>query len=186
MSEPTQVRSDVPSPHTLRNRLGRALWAGGSVLFRMVPTPLHGVRRAILRAFGAKLAPRCYVYPSVRIWAPWNLEMGQHSSLGDRVICYNVAPIRVGAFATVSQYAHLCTASHDHADPAMPLTTAPIDIEEGAWVCADAFVSMGVRIGRNAVIGARAVVTKSMPANTVCVGFPCKPLKPRFAEGGAQ
>lgn len=178
----TEVRSDVPSPHSLRNKLGRALWVFGALIFRVVPSPLHGVRRTILRAFGAKLAAKCYVYPTVRIWAPWNLEMGPHSCLAPGVICYNVAPIRVGAYATVSQYAHLCAASHDHTDPAMPLITAPIEIGEGAWICADAFVSMGVRIGRNAVIGARAVVTRDMPENMVCVGFPCKPIKIRFTK----
>jgi acetyltransferase-like isoleucine patch superfamily enzyme len=40
-------------------------------------------------------------------------------------------------------------------------------------------VGPGVSIGRGAVIGARAVVTKSMPAWMVCAGNPCKPLKRR-------
>ena len=42
-----------------------------------------------------------------------------------------------------------------------------------------AFVGPGVNIGRGAVIGARAVVTKNMPAWMVCAGNPCKPLKQR-------
>jgi putative colanic acid biosynthesis acetyltransferase WcaF len=37
-----------------------------------------------------------------------------------------------------------------------------------------------VTIGEGAVIGARSLVTKSMPAWTVCAGSPCKPLKKRI------
>jgi acetyltransferase-like isoleucine patch superfamily enzyme/dTDP-4-dehydrorhamnose 3,5-epimerase-like enzyme len=45
-------------------------------------------------------------------------------------------------------------------------------VEEGASVGANATILPGVRIGRNAMIGAGAVVTKSVPANAVVVGNP--------------
>jgi putative colanic acid biosynthesis acetyltransferase WcaF len=175
---------DQPSPHGLRNKLGRVAWLGAWLLFfRLTPTPLHVLRCFVLRLFGADVSLRAHVYPSVRIWAPWNLEMAAGACLGPDVLCYNVARVRLGAHATVSQRAHLCAASHDYRDPKMPVIAAPITIESGAWVAADAFVAMGVRIGRNAVIGARAVVTKDMPPGMICVGHPCRPVKPRFPAG---
>jgi len=166
---------------TLGNKLARTAWAiVYHAIFRWVPPPLHGVRRVILRAFGAQLRGDCHIYPSVQIWAPWNLRMEDGACLAPGVICYNVAKVALGRNARVSQHAHLCAASHDHEDRRMPLISAPITIGAGAWVCADAFVSMGVTIGRDAVIGARAVVTKDMPAGMVCVGFPCRPVRPRW------
>jgi putative colanic acid biosynthesis acetyltransferase WcaF len=175
---------DQPSPHGLANKLGRVAWSVvWLIAFRYTPTPLHVVRCLVLRLFGANVSLRAHVYPSVRIWAPWNLEMAAHACLGPEVLCYDVAPIRLGAHATVSQRVHLCAASHDYRDPRMPVVSAPITIESGAWVAADAFVAMGVRIGRNAVIGARSVVTKDMPAGMVCVGHPCRPVKPRSPAG---
>jgi len=184
-SAAVEVQSDQPSSHGFRNKAGRVLWAlAYHLLFKWIPRPIHAPRRVILRLFGAKIASTAKVAPDVIIWAPWNLIMEPNSVMGPKVNCYNVAAIRIGRQATVSQFAHLCAASHDHTDPTLPLTTAPITIEDGAWVCTDVFVSMGVTIGRNAVIGARAVVTRSMPAGMVCVGFPCKPLKPRFPEAG--
>ncbi len=63
---------------------------------------------------------------SVKIFAPWNLQMGRTSCLAEGVDCYNVARITLGDHATVSQRAFLCTASHDYDDPAMPLIGAPI------------------------------------------------------------
>lgn len=53
----------------------------------------------------------------------------------------------------------------------------PVTIEDGAWIGAGVIILPGVRIGKNAVIGAGSVVTKDIPANVVAVGNPCKVLR---------
>lgn len=117
--------------------------------------------------------------PSTKIWAPWNLTMDAEACLSHHVDCYCVAPIHLGAHTTVSQYAHLCAASHDLEDPNMALITAPIRIDEGAWICAGAFVGMGVRVREGGVIAAHAVVTRDVPAWTVVSGNPARHLRDR-------
>lgn len=165
---------------SLANRLGRVLWgAVWLLLYRPSPRPLHAWRRFLLRAFGAQVGRRAHPYPSARIWAPWNLVMGEGSCLADRVDCYCVDKVTLGAWATVSQYSYLCTASHDYQDPAMPLVTAPITIEPRAWVTADVFVGPGVTLGEGAVAGARAVVIKDVPPWTVAAGNPAVPIGTR-------
>jgi putative colanic acid biosynthesis acetyltransferase WcaF len=150
---------------------------------RLSPTPLFAWRRLLLRAFGAKVGRGVKVYPSVRVWAPWNLEMGEHSTLGPDVDCYNVARVRIGAHALVSQYSFLCAATHDHHQPRLPLVTAPIEVGEGAWVAADVFVGPGVTIGEGAVVGARASVYKDVSPWTVVGGNPARFLKRREVTG---
>lgn len=164
-----------PSPFSLRNRLARLLW--GTVwlfLFRPSPKPFHAWRRGLLRLFGARIASSANIHASARIWAPWNLEMSDHSCLSFGVDCYDVAPVRIGRYATVSQYSFLCTASHDIDDADMALVSAPITVEDHGWVAADVFVGPGVVIGEGAVIGARASVFKSVPPWTVMVGNPAR------------
>ena len=176
---PLRVASP-PSPFPVWHRAARLAWAvvEGTV-FRLSPPPLHWWRVVLLRLFGARVHATAHVYPTVRTWAPWNLALGPDACLAPDVRVYNVDRVVLGPRALVSQGAHLCTASHDHEDPAFPLVHAPIRIGEDAWVCADAFVAMGVTIGRGAVIGARAVVLRDMPAGMVCVGFPCRPVRAR-------
>ncbi len=181
MNEPlTGIDPRSQASFSLRNRIMRALWGvAGTVLCRWTPRPLHAWRALVLRLFGARLGRGCHVYPGVRVWAPWNLVMEDEASLGDGVICYNIATITVGRRAVVSQGAHLCTGTHDFEDPSFQLVAKPITIGAEAWICAEAFISPGVTIGEGAVIGARALVTADMPAWMVCAGMPAKPLKPR-------
>jgi len=115
----------------------------------------------------------------VRIWGPWNLEMGDHSCLGPSVDCYNVAPISLGPFCTVSQYTYLCAAAHDYTRASMPLVTKPIRLGARSWIAADVFVGPGVTIGEGAVVGARSLVLRDIEAWVVAAGHPARVLGPR-------
>jgi putative colanic acid biosynthesis acetyltransferase WcaF len=134
----------------------------------------------ILRLFGATVAPTAHPYPRSRIFAPWNLIMGEHSCLANDVDCYCVAPVRLGIHVTISQYAHLCTATHDYDQPTFPLVTRAIWVNDYAWVAAGAFVAPGVTIGEGAIVGARAVVAKDVRPWTVVVGNPARQVKTRI------
>ncbi len=186
MNSPFDI-SQNRSPHSFVNKAGRTLWGVVYLIFfRPTPKVLHGWRRMILRLFGAKIHPTAKVFNSAKVWAPWNLEMEEYACISFDVDCYNVAPIKMGPHSTVSQYSFLCTASHDMDDPAMKLTTAPITIGAGAWICADVFVAPGVTIGDGAVIGARSSVFTSIPANKIAAGNPCKVLRDRIDRPGGE
>lgn len=167
-----------------RHQLVRLLWtATWTVCARWLPRSLaSGWKRMLLRAFGVKIAPEAVVYSSARIYYPANLVMEEYACLASDVDCYNVAPIHIGRFATVSQGAFLCTASHDINSSRHELTTSPITIAAQAWVGAEAFVGMGVTVGEGAVVGARGVVFKDVEAWTVVDGNPAKFIKKRVIK----
>ena len=169
-------------PHrlSLANRAGRSLWqVVWLLLFRPTPRLLHPWRCLLLRIFGAKLGKAVHPYPSARIWAPWNLEMGDHACLSEEVDCYCVDKIRIGANSTISQYSFLCSASHDYNTESFPLVVAPITIGERVWIAADVFVAPGVTIGSGAVVTARSSVFSDLPEWMVAKGNPAVPVKPR-------
>lgn len=179
----TDARSEAS--FTLANRAVRALWGVTyMLLFRPSPRFLHGWRRLVLRLFGAKVGRGAHVYPRVRIWAPWHLDIGDEAGIADGAILYSQAPIRIGARAVVSQGAHLCTGTHDYQSRTFQLVAKPIVVGSGAWIAAEAFVHPGVTIGDEAVVGARSVVTRDLPPRTVCAGNPCRQVGIR--ERGAK
>jgi putative colanic acid biosynthesis acetyltransferase WcaF len=168
---------------TLKNRIARLIWqVVSSIFFRLSPRPFHKWRALLLRMFGAKLGKGVHVYPGVKIWAPWNVEFGDQAGVGNGAILYSQGKILIGIKAIISQGAHICAGTHDYTKVGHPLVTAPIVIGDFAWVAAESFIHPGVVIGEGAVIGARSVVTKDMPAWMVCAGHPCKPLKERVME----
>ncbi len=54
---------------------------------------------------------------------------------------------------------------------------APITIGNNVWIGGGAIICPGVTIGDNSSIGAGSVVTKSIPANKVAVGNPCRVIR---------
>lgn len=174
-------KDKCPSSHSLSNKLGRVVWAlVWGTLFRWSPRVFFGWRRFLLRCFGARIGKNARISPSVRVWAPWNLTVGDEVAIAHDVDCYCVDRLTIGDHATVSQYSFLCTASHDIFDPHMRLTTAPIVIGGQSWVCAGVFVSLGVTIGEGAVAGAMSVVTRDVAPWTVVAGNPAKQIRERI------
>jgi putative colanic acid biosynthesis acetyltransferase WcaF len=165
------------------NKVGRAAWTVVSgTLFRWSPVLCFGWRRLLLRLFGARLAATARVYPSCRIWAPWNLAMDDDACLGPDVHCLNVAAISVGAEVTVSFGTVLCTASHDIHRADRRLISGPITLERGAFLFAEAFICMNVTIGEGAVVAARAFVRRDVAAYEVVAGNPAQVVAMRQME----
>ena len=187
-SQPVNPESEgLPVPYqnllSISNRVGRLLWTVcWALLFRPTPTFLNGWRVFVLRCFGAVIGRRCAIDPSCRIWAPWNMEIGDDCQLDARVDCYTVGRITVEDRSIISQGAYLCSASHDFTNPAFPLTFAPIRIGSDVWVAARAFIRPGIVVGQGAVIGACAVVTKDVAPWTVVAGNPARLVKRRNVE----
>jgi putative colanic acid biosynthesis acetyltransferase WcaF len=139
-------------------------------------------RVLLLKCFGAKIEWSSHVYASVKIWAPWNLQIGANSSLGPNVDCYNQGNISIGYNTIISQKTYLCASTHEYAKKDFPLILKPIKIGNGVWVAADAFIGPAVVIGNNAVIAARSVIIKNVDKNTIVGGNPAKFIKSRSFE----
>lgn len=163
------------------NRFRRQIWnLTCAILFKPSPRPCHAWRAFLLKMFGAKIGRHAHVYPNARIWAPWNLEIGNHVGIADGVTIYSMDTIRIGDYCVISQGAHLCGGSHDYNSANFQLVAAPIILESRVWVCADVFIAPGVTIPRGSVIGARSVVTRSLPDTwTVYAGMPARKIAER-------
>lgn len=172
---------------SVQNRVGRALWMLCSFFFfrPFAGRVFNRWRIFLLRRFGAQIGKNCQVYATVRIWAPWNLTLGDYVALGPRCECYSADKITIGSMVTVSQDAYLCTASHDIGSIMKPLITKPIVIESYCWVCARVFVGPGVVMHEGSVAGACAVVTKSAEPWSVVGGNPAKVIKKRVIRDEA-
>jgi putative colanic acid biosynthesis acetyltransferase WcaF len=158
----------------------RILWMLVSPLVRLSPRPLYGWRNLLLRFMGAKLGKAVRIYPSVDVFYPWNLEVGDYATIGPNVQVYSLGKVIIGAEALISQNVNLCAGTHDYRQSNLPLLKPPIRIGRGVWICADVFVGPGVTVGDFAILAARAVVVKDVEAQAIVAGNPARRIKYRY------
>lgn len=164
-----------------KNKICRILWMITYVfLFKpFKPRVFKKWRVLILKIFGAEISWTVMVNSNVKIWAPWNLKMGDFSCLGPGVDCYNQGEVIIKNNVIISQKSYLCASSHDFTSLNHDLFLAPIIIEDKVWVAADAFIGPGVCLNEGAVVGARSSVFKDVEAWSVVGGNPSKFIKKR-------
>lgn len=163
--------------------LRRVLWGLVLPLFRLSPRICFGWRRMLLRAFGARVGRNVNIYNTAVIYMPWNLEIGEWSSIGEHAFIYNPGKITIGSKSTISQRAHLCAASHDYRKADLPMLTLPITVGNQVWICADAFVGPNVTIGDGAIVGARGAAFSNVKPWVIVAGNPARVVGKRELVG---
>lgn len=157
-------------------------WIVQATLFRWSPQFAYRFRAALLRLFGAEIGVGTVIRPTATITYPWKIKVGDYAWIGDDAVLYSLGEIDIGAHAVVSQRSYLCAADHDYQRADFMIRAFPVRVEAQAWVASDVFIAPGVTIGKGAVIGARSAVFSDMPEGMVCMGSPCKPVKPRVMK----
>jgi acetyltransferase-like isoleucine patch superfamily enzyme len=111
------------------------------------------------------------------------IVLGDGSHLHERVTITAQSSVVLGERVMVSRNVHISDHDHRFDDPDVPIMdqgmrpSRPIVIGDGAWIGHGAVVLPGVRIGRNAVVGANAVVTRDVPDRSVAVGQPARVVR---------
>ncbi|MFC6181196.1 DapH/DapD/GlmU-related protein [Lactiplantibacillus daowaiensis] len=135
-------------------------------------------RQLFSQIFGAP------VPASTEIKAPFNTDFGRHTIVGENVfinkdcLFVDLGGITIDDNVLIAPRVMLITVNHVEA-PAhrRDLITKSIHIKHHAWLGAGVQVLPGVTIGENAIVGAGAVVTKDVPANTMVAGIPAHKIR---------
>ncbi|UCF33780.1 MAG: acyltransferase [Phycisphaerales bacterium] len=122
----------------------------------------------------------------INVWRGGRLVIEDDAYIGRYTVILARESVRVGAHTMVAPYAYITDVNHGTAMGTpmrhQPLVAAPVDIGEDVWFGAGCSVVPGVTIGRGCVVGARAVVTKSLPENAIAVGVPARIIRIRGEE----
>lgn len=161
-------------------KLKQALWYFvNALVVRASWNPFMGLKVYMLRLFGARIGKGLVIKNNVIIKSPWNLVVGNYCWLGEGVWIDNLDKVYIGNNVCVSQGAMLLTGNHDYALYNMPYRNAPISIEDGAWIGAQAVVCPGVTVKRNAILTVGSVSTKTMEQNGIYQGNPAVRIRDR-------
>jgi maltose O-acetyltransferase len=109
-----------------------------------------------------------------------NIRIGHHVYLNVQCTILDCAEVLIGDYVMMGPAVQIYTAAHllqaEGRNQGLEVAK-PILIEDNVWIGGGAILLPGVTIGQNAVIGAGAVVPKSVPANMVVVGNPAKVVR---------
>jgi acetyltransferase-like isoleucine patch superfamily enzyme len=115
------------------------------------------------------------------------IRIGSRSLIGEACVLRGQGGITIGDDVYLAPLVQMLAVNHVYHDTTKPIshqgiTTQGIVVEDGAWIGGGAIILDGVRIGRNAVVGAGAVVTKDVPAYTIVAGNPARVVRDLRAE----
>lgn len=162
-----------------RSRPVRILWYFANLLFFRSAFPLYGVKRMMLRCFGAKIGNGVIIKPHVSIKYPWKLVIGDNVWIGEGVWIDNLALVTLEGNTCLSQGALILCGNHNYKRSSFDLVIGEIRMEEGAWVGAKAMVCPGVKMGSHSVLTAGSVATSNLEEYWVYQGNPAQKVKPR-------
>jgi acetyltransferase-like isoleucine patch superfamily enzyme len=116
--------------------------------------------------------------PQAGIW------VGKQCFFGEYTCIRGQGGVRIGDGVYTGTQVQIAAVNHVFSDPErfikdQGITAEGITIEDDVWLGSNAVVVDGVTIGKGSVIGAGAVVTRSLPPYSIAVGVPAKVVKDR-------
>lgn len=137
-------------------------------------------KRELLQKLLGKCGNTLTLEPTIWFDYGYNIEVGENFYANHNLVILDAAKVTFGDNVFIAPNCGFYTATHPIDAPTrnQGLEYAlPITVGNNVWIGAGVTVLPGVAIGDNCVIGAGSVVVKSIPANTVAVGNPCRVIK---------
>lgn len=132
-------------------------------------------RRRFLTNRGARVGDLTFIAPLAKFEGRLSeLHIGSGCFVGDSFVAVHNS-VRVGNHVCINDGVSILSASHDVMSTDWKSISKPIEIDDYAWIATGATILPGVKIGRGAVVGAAAVVSKSVGAGEIVVGNPARP-----------
>lgn len=127
------------------------------------------------------------IMPHFICLSPMGVEMDDFVSINHHTEISGQGGVKIGKFVLIGPYCSILSSNHEFRYIHKPIqyqeiTRNPVIIEDDVWLGRNVTVLPGVTIGRGSIIGAGAVVTKSIPEFVIAGGVPAKVIKNRFPE----
>ena len=165
------------------NPIKRVLWYFFNIFFLQNPfNPFSGLKKMVLRIFGAKIGKGVVIKPSVNIKYPWKLKIGDYVWIGESVWIDNLGKVEIGSNACISQGALLLCGNHNYKKQKFDLIVGDIKLEDGVWIGAKAIVTARIVCHSHAILTAGSVATSNLNAYGIYQGNPAVLVRERKSQ----
>jgi acetyltransferase-like isoleucine patch superfamily enzyme len=133
-------------------------------------------RRLLAQHLFARVGRNFKCFHFVEFSYGYNMEVGDDCVVHRHVLLDDRGGIKLGDRVSISDYANIYSHTHSIVDQ-KDVTNASTVLEDDVRITYHATVLAGVRVGRNAMVGANAVATKNVRPYHVNVGIPAKSIR---------
>ena len=141
--------------------------------------PSHHFRRFFYRLCGVKIGNGSTIHMGARFYNPGNIEIGNDSIIGEGAVLDGRDKLIIGDHVDIASEVMIYNSEHDVQSGDFEAKTAPVEISDCVFIGPRAIILPGVKIGKGAVVGAGAVVTKDTESFTIVGGVPAKNIGER-------
>ncbi len=141
--------------------------------------PIHALRIATLRKWGATIGSGATFYHGFEVRNARGLRVGARASIGNDAILDARGGLVIGSDVNLSTGVQIWTGQHDWRSDSFAYEKAPVTIGNHVWLSARVIVLPGVTIGEGAVVAAGAVVSHDVEPYTLAGGVPAKRIGDR-------
>lgn len=153
------------------------VWMNNHIVARVF---LGTVRLAWFRlAMGFAIGPGSSVLTDFKVAARGNIRIGRNCVVNNSCRFDNRFPITLGDNVSITYGTLILTKGHDIDDPDFRTKGAPVEIGDYVWICANAILLPGVKLGKGCVVLSGAVVSKDVPDYHVVGGNPARFIRER-------
>lgn len=157
---------------TLKDRWLRAWEQAYNILINKIPS--HHVRIWWLRAGGARIGKGSSIWRNTEVLGVENLVIGEDSVIAWHCQVDARAGLVIGDHVAIASHVLIIAGTHDLLAPEFWSISAPIYIEDYAWIASRALIGQGSYIGRGAVVTANTVVAKEVAPYKIVGGSGAK------------
>lgn len=146
------------------------------------------LRPRLGRLLGMQCGGRTFLRKGNYYGKPRNIRIGAGTRLNREVFLDAFDKITLGSNVFVGFQVSFITSTHELGGPEKrcgPLYGQPIVVEDGVWIGACAKIGPGVTVGAGSVVAIGAVVTRSVPPNSVVAGVPARVVMRLDSQGTA-
>lgn len=144
--------------------------------------PSHHVRRFFYRVAGMKIGSGSTIHTGAKFYDPGNITIGKDSIIGEGAVLDGRDKIIIGNHVDIASEVMIYNAEHDIQSEDFGAKTEPVVVEDYVFIGPRAIILPGVKVGKGAVVGAGAVVTKNVDEFSIVGGVPAKVIGERRAR----
>ncbi len=141
--------------------------------------PSHHFRRFCYRLEGFKIGHGSAIHMGAVFYNIKNIKVGSDTIIGENAVLDGRDTLSIGSHVDIASEVMIYNAQHDLSDPSFKAVNAPVVIEDYVFIGPRAIILPGVSVGKGAVIGAGAIVTKDVPEFMIVGGVPAKVIGER-------